>query len=157
MKTHKRMMRGPLNRGHLKIPMMSGFWRVSLEQILNSKGWNPQAHREFPGKLDSEILSLRDRANWPYARFWGLGRLLYSQLTANFFDYISNIHIYIYIYTHIIRTCVYIYIYIFRERERDVHIICMCVYIYIYNVYIYIYIYTYIRFGYFPIETLGQS
>ena len=39
------------------IPLLNcGFPRVGLEHNLNLKGWNFQAHREFPGKFESGML-----------------------------------------------------------------------------------------------------
>ena len=36
----------------------SGFQRVRLKQNLNLKGWNSHVHRAFPGKLESNNLSI---------------------------------------------------------------------------------------------------
>ena len=38
-------------------PTNCGFQRVGLEHNLNLKGWNFQAHREFPGKFESSNVS----------------------------------------------------------------------------------------------------
>ena len=44
-----------------------GFHRVRLEHNLNSKGWNSQAHRGFPGKFESSNVS-RDNVSTEIGR-----------------------------------------------------------------------------------------
>ena len=44
--------------GYIQSPYLHyGFLRVWLKHNLNSKGWNSQAHREFPRKFESSNLS----------------------------------------------------------------------------------------------------
>ena len=55
-----------------------GFQRVWLEHNLNSKGWNSQALREFPGKFDSSNVSRRNVSREIGRSLWLRSRLYFS-------------------------------------------------------------------------------
>ena len=117
------------------------FQRVWLKCNLKFKGWNSQAHREFPGKFDSSNVS-RDNVSREIVRKWDVALSRTPALqrrrrrlkpggvrsqprvdkSLHHTVWKDDARIYIYIYTYTYNTCIYI---------------CMCVYIYIY-----IYIYT---------------
>ena len=106
-------MRGPLNRGPLKIPMSIGRQGTVLKH----------------GEL------FRERA---YARPIHIYIYIYIYIYMCIHIYIYThtyihmcIYIYIYIYTYTCITCIYIcmyiYLYIYREREREIYV---CIYRY---------------------------
>ena len=100
----------------------SGFQRVLLKHNHNSKGWNSQAHRGFPGKLESNVsrrnVSKEIRTNqMPACGLWTQVCMLWccgahircpeTNPNPQREDVYICVCVYIYIYV-----CIYIYIYI---------------------------------------------
>ena len=111
-------MRGPLNRGHLKIPLRNRGWCIGPADC-NHCNCNHNLSGESSSCQKCHLYSAKPTPPFPM--------FLYTSLLYMF--------VYVYMFIHII-CCymflsLYIYIYIYRERERCMYV-CMCIYIYIY-------------------------